>query len=144
MAGVRVARWWFPPVALGRVASLRVLAYAFVPLDVWLTSGWVFQHQHLAGPLYRPLWLARVLDLPAPTPALVAALRAVLLAAALVALGASLTGSGRVVRGAGGLTAVVYLWWMVMAMSYGKVDHDRFAFLLLLAVLPTVGRARLG
>ena len=29
-------------------------------------------------------------------------------------------------------------------MSYGKVDHDRFAFLIALAVLPTVGRARHG
>jgi hypothetical protein len=27
-------------------------------------------------------------------------------------------------------------------MSYGKVDHDHFGFLLALAVLPTVGRAR--
>jgi hypothetical protein len=29
-------------------------------------------------------------------------------------------------------------------MSYGKVDHDRFAFLVLLGVLPTVGAADLG
>ena len=29
-------------------------------------------------------------------------------------------------------------------MSYGKVDHDRFAFLVLLGVLPTVGAATLG
>ena len=27
-------------------------------------------------------------------------------------------------------------------MSYGKVDHDRIAFLVALAVLPTIGRAR--
>jgi hypothetical protein len=33
---------------------------------------------------------------------------------------------------------------MVVAMSYGKVDHDRFAYLVALAVLPTVGRARHG
>jgi hypothetical protein len=31
---------------------------------------------------------------------------------------------------------------MVIAMSYGKVDHDRYAFLVALAVLPTIGRAR--
>jgi hypothetical protein len=31
---------------------------------------------------------------------------------------------------------------MVIAMSYGKVDHDRIAFLVALAVLPTIGRAR--
>jgi hypothetical protein len=31
---------------------------------------------------------------------------------------------------------------MVIAFSYGKVDHDRLALLVALAVLPTVGRAR--
>jgi hypothetical protein len=31
---------------------------------------------------------------------------------------------------------------MVVAMSYGKVDHDRFAVLVRLAVRPTAGRAR--
>jgi hypothetical protein len=33
---------------------------------------------------------------------------------------------------------------MIIAMSYGKVDHDRFAFLVALAALPTAGRARHG
>jgi hypothetical protein len=33
---------------------------------------------------------------------------------------------------------------MVIAMSYGKVDHDRIAYLVALAVLPTIGRARFG
>jgi len=33
---------------------------------------------------------------------------------------------------------------MVIAMSYGKVDHDRYAYLVLLALLPTIGAARHG
>jgi hypothetical protein len=33
---------------------------------------------------------------------------------------------------------------MIIAMSYGKVDHDRFAFLVALAVLPTARRTRHG
>jgi hypothetical protein len=37
---------------------------------------------------------------------------------------------------------LLYGEWMVIAMSYGKVDHDRIAFLVALAVLPTVGWAR--
>ncbi|HEY0508055.1 MAG TPA: MFS transporter permease, partial [Blastococcus sp.] len=37
---------------------------------------------------------------------------------------------------------LLYLEWMVIAMSYGKVDHDRVAYLVLLAVLPTIGVAR--
>jgi hypothetical protein len=44
----------------------------------------------------------------------------------------------------GALVAACYLEWMVVAFSYGKVDHDRFGFLVLLFVLPTVGRARQG
>ncbi|HWB35555.1 MAG TPA: HTTM domain-containing protein, partial [Rugosimonospora sp.] len=34
--------------------------------------------------------------------------------------------------------------WMIIAMSYGKVDHDRFGLLVALAVLPTCGPARHG
>ena len=39
---------------------------------------------------------------------------------------------------------VLYGWWMLVAMSYGKVDHDRVGYLVLLGVLPTVGAAALG
>jgi hypothetical protein len=42
---------------------------------------------------------------------------------------------------AGAAVFVLYLWWMLVAFGYGKVDHDRFAFLVALAVLPTVGAA---
>ncbi len=139
-----VTRWWFPPVPRGRVAALRVLGYAFVPVDVFLTRGWVFQHPALARGLYRPLALARALHLPAPTPALVAGLRLVLLGGALVALAATVAGWDRVVRVAGTVVAGTYLWWMLVAMAYGKVDHDRVGYLVLLAVLPTVAGARLG
>ena len=38
----------------------------------------------------------------------------------------------------------LYFEWMIIAMSYGKVDHDRFGLLVALAVLPTAGRARHG
>jgi hypothetical protein len=33
---------------------------------------------------------------------------------------------------------------MIIAMSYGKVDHDRFGLLVALATLPTAGAARHG
>jgi hypothetical protein len=39
---------------------------------------------------------------------------------------------------------VLYFEWLIIAFSYGKVDHDRFGILIALAVLPTVGRARHG
>ncbi len=70
--------------------------------------------------------------------------RALLLAAAVVALVLAIAGAGRSLRVAGVVVAVLYLWWMLIGQSYGKVDHDRFAFVLMLFVLPTVGSARLG
>jgi hypothetical protein len=139
-----VTAWWFPPIALGRVAALRVVAYLFVPLDVLVTTSWAAQHGDVPGELYRPVRLARLLELPLPTPLLVDGLRTALLAGAVMAALAAVSGATRLVRVAGVVVAAAYLWWMLIAMSYGKVDHDRFAYLVLLAVLPTVGGARLG
>jgi hypothetical protein len=139
-----LAGWWFRPTALGRVAALRLLAYLFVPVDVLLTTSWVYQHGDVPAVFYRPVLPARWLHVPAPTPTSVAVLRALLVGAAVVAAVAVLTRTTRLVRVAGVTVFVLYGWWMLIAMSYGKVDHDRFAYLVLLAVLPTVGAARLG
>jgi hypothetical protein len=139
-----VTGWWFPSIGRGRIAALRLIAYAFIPVDVLVTTGWVGRHGDVGAILYRPLLLARVLHLPVPTPTIVTVARLALLAAAAVALGAGFTRSDRAVRVSGVTVAAMYLWWMLIAMSYGKVDHVRFGFLLLLFVLPTVGAARLG
>jgi hypothetical protein len=85
----------------------------------------------VSGDLYRPLLIGRVLHLPAPG-RWVTALGVALLAAALVAA------TGRLPRLLGAVVAALYLEWMVVAFSFGKVDHDRIGFLVLLAVLPTV------
>lgn len=130
--------WLFSPVPRARVAVLRLLVYPFVFVDVLLTTSWVALHRHVPGDLYQPLLIGRVLPLPTPTARFVVALEVALLVAAAVAA------TGRLPRLAGAAVFVLYLEWMVVAMSYGKVDHDRFAFLVALAVLPTVGRARLG
>ncbi len=136
--------WWFPPTALGRVAALRLLAYAFVPVDVLLTTAWVGQHGDVPGVLYRPVMVARLLHLPTPTRTGVDLLELALLVAAATAFVAVLARATTLVRTAGAAVFALYGWWMLVAMSYGKVDHDRFAFLVLLGVLPTVGAATLG
>ena len=128
--------WWFAPVPLSRIAVLRVLVYLYVPIDVLLAGSGVREHARLGGTLYHPLHIARVLHLPAPTTAAVTAIEITVVVAALVAA------TGRAPRVSGGIAGLLYLCWMLVAMSYGKVDHDRFAFLIALAVLPTVGRAR--
>jgi hypothetical protein len=97
-------------------------------------------HASVPGELYVPLRIGRLLPLPTPGP-WVEVLQVALVAAALVAAVAAVR--DRFPRVTGWLVAVLYLEWMVVAMSYGKVDHDRFAFLVALFVLPSVGSAPL-
>lgn len=133
-----LTRWLTAPVPLGRVAAFRTLVYLFVIADLLYFTSWVRAHAHLPGELYQPLLIGRLLPLPTPTSTLVYGVFAALLVSAAVAA------TGRLPRLAGGAVALLYLQWMIIAMSYGKVDHDRFALLVALAVLPTIGRARHG
>lgn len=133
-----VTRWLFAPLPLGRVAVLRTVAYLFVPIDVLLTSSWVAAHKDTPRSLYTPLTVGQILHHPAPTHGLVLAVMAALLTCSVLAA------TGRWPRLLGSAVFVLYAEWMLIAMSYGKVDHDRFAFLVALAVLPTVGQARYG
>jgi hypothetical protein len=128
----------FDPVPLGRLAAFRTLVYLFVPVDLLLTTNWVLQHKDVPGELYVPLLIGRVLPLPTPTYALVLAVFAALLVTSVLAA------TNRAPRLLGTAVVVLYAEWMVIAMSYGKVDHDRFGFLVALAALATVGAARWG
>lgn len=133
----RWSQWWLTPVDEGRIRVLRFLAYAFIPVDVLLTTGWIAQHRYLPRGLYRPLLLGRWLHVPAPTAGVVWVVGAAAVALAAVAVVATARrGSG--VTLIGWALAVAYLWWMLIGQSYGKVDHDRFGYLVLLFVLPTV------
>ena len=134
----RLRAWWFEPLPRGRVAALRTLFYAFVFIDVLVTTSWVAQHALVPGELYQPLFLGRLLNLPVPTETLVRTVQVLLLVAAGLAL------TNRWPRLTGTAVFFLYLQWMFIAMSYGKVDHDRVAFLVALAVLPTAGAARWG
>jgi hypothetical protein len=118
-----------------RVVWLRRIVYPFVWLDVLVLTPWVRDHGRVPTDLYRPLLIGRLLHLPTPTETLVhVVLAALLVASAIAAL-------GRAPRLAGTAVFVLYLEWMVIAFSYGKVDHDRVTFLVALAVLPTVRAA---
>lgn len=129
-----LAQWWFAPVPRRRVAWLRLILYAFVFVDVFWLRPWVADNGLVPGDQYHPLMVGRLLPLPTPTPLMVDVVKFALLACAAVAA------SGRFVRLAGALVFGLYLEWMLIAFSYGKVDHDRVAFLVALAVLPTVGK----
>ncbi|MBN1093649.1 MFS transporter permease [Blastococcus sp. TML/M2B] len=129
-------RWWFSPVPLARIAVFRTIAYLFIPVDVFLTTAWVRAHADVPTEWYAPLLVGRLLHLPTPTHTLVLVVQWALVLAAVAAA------TGRAPRLLGAAVFLLYAEWMVIAMSYGKVDHDRIAFLVALAVLPTVGRAR--
>jgi hypothetical protein len=131
-----VSDFFFRPVPLARVAVFRVIAYLFIPIDVFLTTAWVRAHADVPTEWYQPLFIARLLHLPTPTQTLVVVVQWALVLAALAAA------SGRAPRLLGSAVFLLYAEWMVIAMSYGKVDHDRIAYLVALAVLPTIGRAR--
>ncbi|MEJ3748736.1 MFS transporter permease [Actinomycetes bacterium KLBMP 9797] len=131
-------KWLFEPVPRGRIAAFRTLVYLFLVADLTLITPWVRSHASVPGELYQPLLIGRILPLPTPTPLLVHGIFWVLLVAALAAA------TGRAPRALGWTVFALYFEWMIIAMSYGKVDHDRFGFLVALAVLPTAGRARHG
>ncbi|TDB71013.1 HTTM domain-containing protein [Micromonospora sp. KC723] len=133
-----MTRWLTEAVPRGRVAAFRTLVYLFVAADLVVFTPWVRTRVDVPGELYQPLLIGRLLPLPTPTPALVAVLFWTLLPLALLAA------TGRAPRLLGWSVFALYLEWMIIAMSYGKVDHDRFALLVALAALPTAGRARHG
>jgi len=131
-------RWLFAPVPLGRIAAFRTLVYLFVAADLVIFTPWVRAHASTPGDLYQPLLVGRLLHLPTPTPLIVHSIFWALIVLALAAA------TGRAPRLLGWTVFALYFEWMIIAMSYGKVDHDRVGFLVALAVLPTVGRARHG
>ena len=130
-----VTGWLFAPVPLARVALFRVIVYLFIPIDVFVTTRWVAAHAGVPSEYYQPLLIGEWLPLPTPTTAVVDVVKWLLTGSALLAA------TGRAPRVWGTTTFLLYFEWMVIAMSYGKVDHDRYAFLVALAVLPTVGIA---
>jgi hypothetical protein len=132
----RLAGWWFRPVPLARIAAVRTLAYLFIPVDVFLTTAWVKAHADVPTEWYQPLTIGELLPLPTPTSAVVHLVQWGLVVCAVLAA------TGRAPRLLGTAVCLLYFEWMIIAMSYGKVDHDRIAYLVLLAVLPTIGAAR--
>lgn len=133
MTGLR--GWWLTPMPLARIAVFRAAVYLFIPLDVPVTHTSGGYHGN-ASALYQPLLVARILHLPHPSEILIEIVKWGVVATAVVAA------TGKLPRLLGALVFVLYFEWLVIAFSYGKVDHDRFAYLVALAVLPTVGRAR--
>ncbi|WP_139210054.1 hypothetical protein [Microlunatus flavus] len=127
-----VVGWFAPVVPEARVAVLRSVLYAFVLLDVHLIiRSPIPLSRH--PELYRPLDLAVLLHLPPPSLPLTWTLYVVLVLGCLAGL------AGRAPRLVGWVVAAAFTWWVGIAFSYGKVDHDHLALVVALWVLPSVG-----
>ena len=132
---MNIRGWAFPRTPLARVARVRAAIYAIVILDVLFFVTDPIDHGDVPAALYRELPVRALLHLPQPSPVYGWVLLLVILVSAAVAA------SGRLPRLAGWVCAVAMLDWVSNGMSYGKVDHDHFALVVALFVLPTVGRA---
>lgn len=128
-------RWFFPLVPNSRIAVLRAAIYLFVVVDVLVMVNDVVPKASTPEEFFRPVALARLIALPPPQEHWVVALRAALV------LGALIAATNRCPRLLGWPIAVGHLVWLLYGMSYGKVDHDHFALVVALFVLPTVGRS---
>jgi hypothetical protein len=132
-----IERWFFAPMPLGRIAAMRVIIYLFAWYDVFSYSPNVNDRIGVASG-YRPLAIERILHLPMPTHPWAHFVQIA------VPVFATLAATGRAPKLLGTITFLLYADWIVMGDSYGYVPHDRFAFMVALAVLPTVGAARCG
>ncbi|MFB9661523.1 MFS transporter permease [Glycomyces mayteni] len=121
--------FFFEPVPLGRVAAMRFLAGLYVWIEWWAYMPFIFGHRFVPGELYQPLFVGRVLPLPTPDYWIVTGTLVVMLAAAVPMM------LGYRPKLFGWILFVAYFEWMVIANSYGKVDHASFGFMTLLLVL---------
>jgi hypothetical protein len=137
--GNRFMRWLFAPVPLGRVAVLRTLVYLFIVFDILVYTETAQNRVYVPTELYVPLHVDQLVPfIPTPTSTVVdVTIWGLLILSPIAAIGIF-------PRFLGTIIFCLYFEWMLIFNSYGKVDHDRFAFLVALAVLPTIGRARHG
>lgn len=135
----RLNRWLFEPVPLGRVAVLRTLVYLFIVFDILVYTEMATLRVEVPTELYVPLNVDDLLPIiPLPTSTVVEiTIWGLLILSPIAAIGIFPRLLGTVIF-------CLYFEWMLIFNSYGKVDHDRFAFLVALAVLPTISRARHG
>ena len=127
-------RFWFPAVPAARFEIFRRLLCGYVVFDVLVVTAWVRNHGSPDAGLYQPLLIGRLLPLPVPTDAVVTVTMWIVLVGGVIGV------AGRSSRLVGAITACAYLQWMVVAFSYGKVNHDRFPLLVALFVAATVER----
>lgn len=131
-------RYWFDPVPVERVDVFARIIAVTVVFTVVVTDTWNVIHDEAPDEFYRPVLLARILQLGPPTPTTMVLLRIVLIGAAVWMF------TRRAPRAAAATLFASYVVWLLWAFSWSKVDHDRLTIvvaLLVLALTPRVGPA---
>lgn len=131
--------WLFPAVPTQRLRRFRVAVYVVVLLDVFLFTPFPIAHGDVPASLYHQhLPVRDLLLLPQPSPIYVQVLRAVIVIGCLLAIW------GKWPRAAGLVVALGMLDWVSNAFSYSKINHDHFALMVALFVLPAVASSGAG
>ena len=148
--GTRFSVWWeaywYEPMDRTRMRYFARVIYATVLVTVWFIDEWAVGHATAPRLFWQPMWIARVLSIPAPTPGTMTLLRVVLTVAAVVAIVVARPDTSAVARHAArAANAVVFAafsLWVIWAFSWSKVDHDKLTIvvaLFTLVVVPGVG-----
>lgn len=125
--------WLFPAVPTERLRRFRIAIYLVVLLDIFLFTPFPIAHGDVPASLYHQhLPVRDLLLLPQPSPIYVQVLRVVIVVGCLLAIW------GKWPRAAGLVVAVGMLDWVSNAFSYSKINHDHFALMVALFVLPLV------
>ncbi len=114
----------------------RVIIYAFVIIDMTQFVNDVIPHGYVPE-LYQPTLLARLIHLPPLGVTGAWVLFWVITAACITAI------LGKLQRTAGWVVAIGFFIWMLNSQGFSYVQHDHLALMITVAVLPTVGTARL-
>jgi hypothetical protein len=128
-------RYWFSPVPVERVDVFARIIAVTVVFTVLVTDRWATAHGEAPDAFYRPVLLARLLSLPAPTTTTMDLVMLVVVVAGIWAL------TRRAPRAAFTVLGASYLVWLLWAFSWSKVDHDRLTIMVALLVLALTPRA---
>lgn len=123
--------YWYEAMPPRRLRLVSIVVYFAVAFTVFVSDRWAAVHADVPSGLYRPVWLARTVGLPAPNVTTMALLQIVLAVCCVAGF------VGRSPRAVGAVTFAAYVVWLLWAFSYGKVDHDRLTVVVALAVLAT-------
>jgi hypothetical protein len=125
---------WFEPVAPARLDALARVAYGVVLFMVFRNDDFAINHGYAPRSFYKPVAVARLLHIPAPTHPMLVVVEIVIAAACIVGF------TRRAPRATAFVVLVAFGLWISWAFGFGKVDHDRLTILVAFAAFACTPR----